>query len=296
MGRDEFAGYHPVVNFSFFCIVIVFGVIFLHPVFIGIAFCGSLGYAVYIKGRKIKNLMLFPLLPMMILAIIINPLVNHHGSTFLFYLGDNPVTLEAIIFGIVTAFMLATIILWFTCYTAVMTSDKFMFLFGRVIPSASLIFSMVLRFVPRFTAQARVISDGQKCIGRDITSGKMREKISNGVRILSILTTWAMENAMDTADTMKSRGYGMKGRTSFTLYRFDLRDGIILGMFVSAMAVIVAGALSGRNTLIYYPEISFHPLDWQSFVVYFCYLILCFLPLIINIGENIRWKHLQSGI
>lgn len=38
MGRDEFAGYHPVVNFAFFCAVIACGVLFLHPAFVGIAF------------------------------------------------------------------------------------------------------------------------------------------------------------------------------------------------------------------------------------------------------------------
>jgi energy-coupling factor transport system permease protein len=296
MGRDEFAGYHPVVNFAFFCAVIACGVLFLHPAFVGIAFFGALGYATLIQGKKIRRLMFFFLLPMMVLAVVINALVNRHGTNFLFYLGDEPITMESVIFGVVTAFMLATIILWFTCYTKVMTSDKFMFLFGRIIPAASLIFSMVLRFVPRFMAQAKVISDGQKCIGRDVTSGKLRNKVSNGMRILSMLTTWAMENAMDTADTMKSRGYGLPKRTSYTLYRFDKRDGIAcMGMAV-ILAVIIVGEVSGRNTLIYFPEITFHPVDWQGVIVYFFYFVLCFIPLFINLGENYRWKHLQSKI
>ncbi len=296
MGRDEFAGYHPVVNFAFFCAVIACGVLFLHPAFVGIAFFGALGYATLIQGKKIRRLMFFFLLPMMVLAVVINALVNRHGTNFLFYLGDEPITMESVIFGVVTAFMLATIILWFTSYTKVMTSDKFMFLFGRIIPAASLIFSMVLRFVPRFMAQAKVISDGQKCIGRDVTSGKLRNKVSNGMRILSMLTTWAMENAMDTADTMKSRGYGLPKRTSYTLYRFDKRDGIAcMGMAV-ILAVIIVGAVSGRNTLIYFPEITFHPVDWQGVIVYFFYFVLCFIPLFINLGENYRWKHLQSKI
>lgn len=296
MGRDEFSGFHPLVNFIYFFTVILCSVIFLHPVFVGIAFCGALGYGIYLRRKKLKKMMVMFLLPMMVVAVLINALINHHGSTFLVYLGDSPITLEAVLFGVITAFMLATLILWFTCYTDVMTSDKFMYLFGRIIPAASLIFSMVLRFVPRFNAQAKVISDGQKCLGRDVTKGRFRDKVSSGLRLLSILTTWAMENAIDTADTMKSRGYGLPGRTSYSLYRFDRRDGGTCVLLAATMAVILWGGISGRNTLTYYPEISFHGVDRQGAIVYSFYFLLCFLPLLINIGEYVKWKHLQSKI
>jgi energy-coupling factor transport system permease protein len=31
--------------------------------------------------------------------------------------------------------MLISVITWFNCYSAVMTSDKFVYLFGRIIPA-----------------------------------------------------------------------------------------------------------------------------------------------------------------
>jgi hypothetical protein len=43
-----------------------------------------------------------------------------------------------------------------------MTSDKFVYLFGEIIPALSLIFSMVLRLVPRLKAQSRVIANARK--------------------------------------------------------------------------------------------------------------------------------------
>ena len=36
-----------------------------------------------------------------------------------------------------------------------MTSDKLVWLFGRITPHLSLLLAMTLRFVPRFAAQAR---------------------------------------------------------------------------------------------------------------------------------------------
>ena len=124
---------------------------------------------------------------------IYQPAFNHYGVTTLFYLKTGPVTLEAIVYGIVLASMLFIAILWFSCYNEVMTTDKFVYLFGRVIPALSLVLSMVFRFVPKFNAQVKVIRNGQKCVGRDMSNGKLIKKIRYGLTILSILITWALE-------------------------------------------------------------------------------------------------------
>ena len=78
----------------------------------------------------------------------------------LFYLKDgNPVTLESIVYGLASGLMLAGVISWFSVFHEVMTSDKFMYLFGKVIPAFSLLLSMTLRFVPRFTEQIRRVAE-----------------------------------------------------------------------------------------------------------------------------------------
>ena len=89
-----------------------------------------------------------------------------------------------------------------------MTSDKFVYLFGRVIPALSLVLSMTLRFVPKFKAQVKIVSSAQRCVGRDVSNGGVLQRARNGLTILSILVTWALENAIETADSMRSRGYG----------------------------------------------------------------------------------------
>ena len=52
------------------------------------------------------------------------------------------------LYGLASAALLSATLLWFTCYNTVMTSDKFIYLFGRVIPALSLVLSMTMRFVP----------------------------------------------------------------------------------------------------------------------------------------------------
>ena len=219
---NEFSKFHPIVNFTYFGFVILYSMIFMHPVCLFISLACAFTYSVLIKGKKAVKFGVVYMIPMMLMSALINPAFNHEGATILTYLSSgNPLTLESITYGIAAAVMLVSVMLWFSCYNAVMTSDKFIYLFGKIIPAMSLILSMVLRFVPRFKAELANISYAQKCIGRDMSNGTIMQRTKNAVRILSIMVTWALENAIETADSMKCRGYGLPGRTAFSIYSFD---------------------------------------------------------------------------
>ncbi len=115
-------------------------------------------YSLYLRGKKAAKFGLKYMLPMFVVAALINPAFSHSGKTILSYLPNgNPLTLESIIYGIAAAVMLISVIIWFSCYNEVMTSDKFVYLFGRIIPALSLVLSMTLRFVPKFKAQIRCL-------------------------------------------------------------------------------------------------------------------------------------------
>lgn len=237
------------------------------------------------------------MLPMLLLMAALNPAFNHQGETILFYLKNgNPVTLESVLYGTAAACMFITVILWFSCYNAVMTLDKFIYLFGRIIPSLSLILSMVLRFVPRYTAQIKVISNAQKCIGRDASQGNIIRRARNGIKVLSIMTTWALENAIETADSMRSREYGLPKRTSFSLFRFDNRDKAVFTEVMGLIPIVLAGTAVGQNTIRFFPSIKAVKVTFFSISVYCAYFILCMLPVFINIVEDAKWKHIESKI
>ncbi len=291
--RDVFSTCHPAINFFYFASVMLCGMFFLHPVFLGISLVGSVAYAILLKGERTARFYLWGLVPSILLMALVNPLFNHQGVTILLYVNNNPLTWESIAYGLAAAVMLFSVASWFSCYGVVMTSDKFLYLFGRVIPALSLVLSMALRFVPRFQAQARVISNGQKCVGRDASNGNLVQKLRNGMTILSILVTWALENAIETADSMRARGFGLKGRTSFSLYRFDSRDRCVLLVLLGLVAVVLLGAATGENDILYFPRIVVKPLSWWSAVVYLAYGALCLLPLILEGLEAYKWHRLR---
>ena len=291
--NDTFSGYHPAINMLYFVVAIGFTMFFSHPVCLGISLVCAFFYALYINGRKALRFSLMYMLPMLIITALLNPAFNHEGGTILTYLPDgNPLTLESILYGISAAVMLIAVIAWFSCFNEVMTSDKFVYLFGRVIPALSLILSMALRFVPRFRAQLGVIAHAQKCIGRDVSGGGLLRKMKHGVKILSIMVTWALENAIETADSMKGRGYGLPGRTAFSLFRFDRRDAYALLYIVANAGIVIAGAALGAYRFRYFPTIRGEWSGAGAILVFAAYFALCIFPLVVNIKEDILWSAL----
>lgn len=294
--KDSFSGFHPAVNFSFFGLALIFSMFFMHPILALISFCASFLYSVYLKGKKAVKFNLLISFPVLILMVVVNALTGGRGSTVLLYVNDIPITYEAILFSLGTGVMFLSVIFWFSCYNEIMSSDKFIYLFGKIIPSISLIFSMTLRLVPKFKEQAKTISLAQKCIGKDVSNGNVLNKIKNAGTILSILMTWALESAIETADSMKCRGYGVQGRTTFSNYYFRLRDFIaVLVLFISAM-VIITGGITKRFFVNYYPVFQMNEISAVSFTIYLVYGILMFLPLIINVMEDLKWMHYKSKI
>lgn len=293
--KGAFPGCHPVVNFLFFSLVLVFSFCLMHPLCLGISLAASFLYSIYLKGKAAVKFNFLFLIPLMLVTALINPLFNHEGATIITYFPNgNPLTLESIVYGVAAAAMLASVICWFSCYNAVMTSDKFIYLFGRVIPALSLILSMALRFVPRFKAQFKAVSDAQRCVGRDVSSGGLIVRIRRAATILSIMVTWALENAIETADSMQSRGYGLPGRSAFSIYRFTSRDKKALSALAFLGAYMIIGWAAGGLGFRFFPSIRSAGGGAYAVSLYIAYLALCLMPFIIDLEEELRWKAIRS--
>lgn len=294
---SEFKTYHPIVNFIYFVFVIGFSMFFMNPLCLAISLIGGLCYSVILGGWQAFRQNIALTLPMLIIAALVNPAFNHEGITILAYLpSGNPLTLESIVYGAAAGMMIAGVICWFSCYNKVMTSDKFIYLFGRIIPSLSLVISMTLRFVPRFAAQLKEVSNAQRCIGRDVSNGSIIKRAKHGLAILSIMVTWALENSVETADSMKARGYGLPNRTAFSIFAFDRRDRSTLLCIILLGIYILIGGINGGISFRYFPSIKAAPFSLYGASLYASYFALCILPVIIECWEGCKWKAIKSKI
>ena len=294
--RDTFSSCHPTVNFLYFGLILLFTMCFEHPLMRFVSLAGALSYDLYLNGNKAAGFTLKYMVPMLLLTAIINPAFSHEGVTILWYFPNgNPLTLESILFGGSAALMLIAVVLWFACYNSVMTSDKFVYLFGRIIPALSLVLSMTLRFVPKFRAQIHSVSEAQRCVGRDIRNGSVVQRMKNGVTILSIMVTWTLENAIETADSMRSRGYGLPGRTAYSIYRFDERDRMALIWLAFCGVSIIGAWIAGGFYWRWYPSVKFTP--FLPIVIFFhlVFFALCFTPLAMDLYADWHWKQIKKG-
>ena len=294
---DGFAKYHPLVNFLYFVLTIGFTMVLRHPLAQASSLICACAYAVQVQGMKAVGFCLKFCLPIMVLTAFFNPAFSHEGVTILLYFPTgNPLTLESILYGLSSGVMLASGMVWFLNFNRVMTSDKFIYLFGRVIPALSLVLSMTLRFIPKFKTQMETVAEAQKMIGRDISQGSLWQRTKIAVTVLSIMITWALENAIETADSMKSRGYGLKGRTAFSIYRFDDRDKTAMVYLLFCGMYLLTGTISSAFGFRYFPSIRCVDTNGVTISFQLVYFALCIMPVVLNGVEEKTWKAIHSSL
>ncbi len=294
MRRDVFQEFHPVINLMYFAIVLIMTMSLMHPVFLLISFSSSLAYLRLYMNRKEIRQRLFAFLFLAVFACIVNAAFNHRGITILTYLpSGNPLTLESILYGLATSLMLYSAFNYFTLYQRVISTDKSVYLFGRIAPSLSLLASMTLRFVPLLQSRADEVATAQANLRGDGKSLSGIAKIRYALRNANILINWSLERAIETADSMRSRGYGLPGRTAFHNFNWTDRDRFWITALVIGGWLLIAGGLAGSMTFNYYPRLSDINLDaWGVFfaVLYFCFSLI---PVYLNWKEAVKWHYIK---
>lgn len=295
--KDKFAAYHPVINFTFFIGAIAFAMILMHPGFLVCSLFWSAVYYLTVRGKAGVRFLL-SMVSLLVVLSLLNPLFNPLGEHVLFtYLGERPYTAEALFYGAALAVMMVSVLTWFASYNTVMTSDKFLYLFGRMAPSVTLILTMVLRLVPSYKEKVLQMNGARRCIGKGADVGNVKEKAAHGMVLLSTLTSWALEGGVITADSMRSRGYGCGKRTTYSLYRYEGRDKCLVAVMTVLLGILVVCWLNGAAETAYTPKLQVAGMENRWTVLGIAaYSLFLAIPSAVNIWEEIRWHSLKSKI
>ncbi len=286
---SEFSGYHPWVNLTYYILAIGITMFSLSPWFLAATFTLSWLYSLLLRGTTVVRMnLLFTFWTLVIMALI-NTLFTHNGATVLFYLRGNGVTLEALIYGLSAAVMLVSVIIWFVSFNTIMSADKLIFIFGKAAPVLGLTLSMIFRYIPLLKNRFQEIKMGQACLGRGEEKGFMARMRKFG-KEASILVSWSLESSIESADSMEARGYGLKGRTSFHLYRFTRRDTMLMTVMLMLGAIVITGCALGKSTVYFYPVYTAGNFDIMTSVTLAAYVLLLALPMLIDIIGELRWK------
>ena len=282
---------HPAVNFFYFTTVIAGMIVFQHPIFLLISFTCAFIYSIKRNGWKALAFNIV-LIPLVVVYAFYYSSYNHFGVTVLQQnsIGNN-ITLESLVYGFVLGFVVAGVLIWFSCVYSVFTTDKVVYLFGKVSPRLSLFLAIILRMVPRIKKEAKKINTAQRGIGRGANQGNIFRRLRNSIRILSMLITWTIDSLTMVSESMRSRGSSLRGRKAFSIYRFDNRDrAYVIGNFACLTVVLMAVMLK-QTDILYDPRIIMTPITSMSYLFYIGYAVFCLMPLGLELWTEYRfWK------
>lgn len=291
MNRDIFLEIHPGVQFIYFTFVLLVSIMLPHPAVMGCSFVGALGYSLWLKGwKRVLRFQVFCMVPMTVFVIVLNGAFSHYGVTPIYDLKTGAVTLEALTYGGMLAWMLWVSMAWFSVINQVMTMDRWVYLLGRCTPALSLALSITLRFIPRCRQQYEKMREGRQSLGMG-EERRLGSRLRSGGKQLSMLLTWSLESGIEMADSMRARCYGSGKRTAYRKYSMRRRDWFVLAIMLFLAACCLWGFVMGYGSAYYNPVIRIAPVAGSggSVITYVSWGLFCFLPAVMRGIQEIRW-------
>lgn len=292
----EFTRCHPSLNFFYFIWIVCLTMFTTHPLFLLLSFLGACIYAILLRGKRAAHFLFGAVLPLVILMALFNLFFTHNGATVLFYLNDQRITLEAGLYGLASGVMFGSVLLWFYSFQVIVTTDKFLYLFGRIVPSLALTISMAMRYIPLLKQRFAEVAAGQRCMGRNPSMKNPIKKIRQAAKEISIVIAWSLEASIETGDSMEARGYGLKGRTSFHLYHFTVRDLKLFVLLGCTGILAAAGCLMGGMRMYYYPVVQYHPLSGMQVAVAAAYAVFLAVPMLLDAYSQRKWEQDRNSV
>lgn len=291
MERKYIGQIHPAVGFFYIVAVLVITMITMNPYLLAISCITSIIVMGYLKGLSELRKNIVPDISVIIFTVGIQPVFSGSGKTVLYYVNDRAVYLEGYIYGLVIAMLLITVFNWCTVMRILMDSEKWMYLIGRLSPTLAMMITMILRFIPLMRQRYRVIHEGQVGMGRynNPYSKKKNvlyafmgfiEKIRHRIKEISILISWSLENSIETSDSMESRGYGLKGRTSYHRYILKKTDMIQMILIAGAFAYVLVPVLLRQFRAYYLPRVYIESVSVWHVIVMVVYIVLAVFPVV----------------
>jgi energy-coupling factor transport system permease protein len=286
---------HPAVTFVLFMSVAGMTIISFHPVNIALSLFFSLVSVIIFNGKKGLKLAVFFCVPLMAITVFLNTFFNNNGVTFLFSVGNLQIMLEGLIYGLCSAGAIAATVMWFSCYSAVMSSEKFLYLFGRAAPSAALLVSLTLEQSNLMRQKLKLIDDGQHSLYGDAEKS-LAQKLRLALNKVTVLLSWVMEDSIITADAMNARGFGTGKMTKMRPYIWRFADKTFFITLFVFITLCVASFFKGTIRFDFFPLLDELKPAAAEIVTYIIFFVFYSLPLLAELKEALKWRSYQSKI
>ncbi|MBT2658208.1 energy-coupling factor transporter transmembrane protein EcfT [Bacillus sp. ISL-18] len=288
--RLRFDRFHPLVPFLFYAGAVSLVILMLHPLFLVISI--AVVFLINILHDRLNGLRRwsFFILTTFVLMVMMNPLFNERGRHLIVEINQHRVTVEAVVYGGMNALSIIGILAIFVSYNVIMTPNKLLYLFAKILPQFAVLLMLTLRFIPLMRRRLEEIAVVQRSKGLSVTHGSWRERAKLGMLYVQTLLTFSLEEAIQTADSMKARGYGRGPRSSYEYFKMNQADGIAIIYLLGLLSFILVERVSGYGFLTIYPLMETWHLSLMDTAVLISYTLFLSFPLLVETGGMFRWR------
>ena len=254
--KRGFAGIHPIVQLLYYGGVMALCMMVKHPIYLALLLAIMVASNLaQDRGRRLRSY-----LPLYLVSgaalMILTPLTSHRGATILGYLFDNPITLEAVLYGVTSGMSVMTLLLSCTSFQIAVDADALLYLLAPPLPNTTMVILIALRFVPHFKIRLREISEIQGTRPGRVGSG-LRAGVRSAMQVCNILLARSLEDAVFTAQSMRTRGYHLTRKRSFYFqYKMDRQNLIFLFVVIILLFSLLGFGLTGVFAATLYPRIA----------------------------------------
>ena len=291
--KSRFEEFHPLVSFIFFVLALSLFILMIHPVFLllGLIFILMINIT-YRSIEQLRQWAAFMIISSLFIFLL-NPLFNERGRHVLFVFHQHRITVESLVYGGMSALSLVVIMAMFVSYNKIMTPNKLLFLFSKILPQFAVLLMLTLRFIPLMKRRLDEISSIQLSKGISVLHGPLNKRVKTGLLYVQVLLTYSLEEAIQTADSMKAREYGKGLRSSYEYFKFKKRDGLALVYLLLLFLLILWGRFKGFGHLTVYPIMESWQLGTGDIRIMVFYCLFLGFPLLIELGGYFRWRILN---
>ncbi|MBL0386138.1 energy-coupling factor transporter transmembrane protein EcfT [Tumebacillus sp. ITR2] len=259
--RHNLRGHAATLLFYPFLMLMV-SVLTYHPLYLGtellvLIFALALHGGVRTFGRTLKFS-----IPILVLILAINTLLNKNGATLLYkgptvaILGQIRITWEALAYGLIMGLRMLVFFAIFALALNWLSADRALGLSAKVAKRSAVTVMMTTRLIPYLTEQSHQIGDVLRTRGVRFEEGNLLSRLAARRPLLNVLLISSLEGSWQVAESMEARGFGQGKRTSYSRERWSRIDLIIWLTFLAAIALVVWSWFTAWTWIEFYPRIQ----------------------------------------
>lgn len=281
---------HPLTG-VLLVLVYMFNILFINnPVYIVIIIVSV--FLLSIIDGCYKDLLLYIklMIPIIFFIVILNPFLNHNGNTLIFgtkslpIIGSIRITVESLAYGFFMALRMigVTVVLGFG--NLIVHPDRALNFFSKYMGKSALLMSMTFRLFPSILISYNNIIQIEKMRGNDVFHKKLIKRLKNQSNIVNILFLSCLEDAVDMAESMYSRGYGVGRRSQYFYEKLSKYDKIYMLIYIIIFVLLSVLQIKGYNRFDFFPNLDnpFLNLSGYSLLMIILFYMLAFI--------DWRWK------